>query len=67
MILKSFLDSLNCNFDLIFITETENAQPNEIEEIIQNYKFYIDAPIAGKGSKGGANILVKTNSFDNIE
>ena len=67
LILKSFLDSLNCNFDLIFITETGNAQPNEIEEIFKNYKFYIDAPIAGKGSKGGAGILVNTNSFDSIE
>merc|ERR1739842_203526 len=66
-ILKSFLDSLNCNFDLIFITETGHGQPNEIEEIFKNYKFYIDAPIAGKGSKDGADILVNTNSFDSIE
>ena len=65
--MKTYLDSLNCNFDLIFLTETGNAQPSEIEEIFQNYKFYIDAPLIGKGSKGGAGILVNTNSFDNIE
>ena len=67
LILKTYLDSLNCNFDLIFLTETGHAQPSEIEEIFQNYKFYIDAPLIGKGSKGGAGILVNTNSFDNIE
>ena len=52
---------------MIFLTETGNAQPNEIEEIFPDYKFFIDAPIAGKGSKGGAGILVNINSFDTIE
>ena len=65
--MKTYLDSLNCNFDLIFLTETGNAQPNEIEDIFQNYKFYIDTPLIGKGSKGGAGILVNINSFGNIE
>ncbi|CAL4095019.1 unnamed protein product [Meganyctiphanes norvegica] len=67
LILKSYLESLNCTFDLIFLTETGNARPDEIEEIFQNYKFYIDSPIPGKGSKGGASILINKNSFDSIE
>ena len=67
LILKTYLDSLNCNFDLILLTETGNAKPDEIEEIFQNYKLYIDAPMIGKGSKGGAGILVNTSSFDYVE
>ena len=58
---------MKCDFDLIFLTETGNAIINEIEEIFQNYKCYIDAPTPGKGSKGGAGILINKNSFDHIE
>ena len=67
ILLKSYIESLKCNFDLIFLTETGNASINEIEEIFHNYKFFLDEPIPGKGSKGGAGILVNINSFNYIE
>ena len=67
IILKSYIESLKCMFDIIFLTETGNTSINEIENIFQGYKFYLDSPILKKGSKGGAGILVNQNSFENIE
>ena len=67
IILKSYLESLKCTFDIIFLTETGNTTLFEIEDTFQNYKFYLDPPIAKRGSKGGAGILVNQNSFDSIE
>ena len=67
IILKSYLESLNSSFDLIFLTETGHAIHNEIEETFTNYKLFLDPPSLHKGSKGGAGLLVNTDSFDVIE
>ena len=67
LILKTYLESLNCDFDLIFLSETGNANVSEIEEIFDNYTFYIDNPIQKRGSKGGSGILINKNSFNSIE
>ena len=44
IILKSYLESLNSSFDLIFLTETGHAIHNEIEETFTNYKLFLDPP-----------------------
>ena len=49
------------------MSETGNCKISEIEEIFQNYKLYLDAPTPGKGSKGGAGILVNKDSFNSVE
>lgn len=67
LLLKHYIESLNCNFDLIFLSETGNAKTEEIEEIFINYIFFIDPPKQGRGSKGGSGILVNRNSFKSIE
>ena len=67
LILKLYFESLKCKFDIIFITETGNASKSEIEHVFQDYEFFIDTPTPGKGSKGGAGILVNKNSFNEIE
>ena len=67
LILKSFLNDLNCCFDIIFLSETGNANIGEIEEVFDNYNFFIDTPKSGKGSKGGSGILVNKKSFDSFE
>ena len=66
-ILKLDLETLNCDFDLIFLSETGKAIPAEIEETFQNYKFFLDAPRLKRGSKGGSGILVNKNSFDSMD
>ena len=53
VILKSYLETLNCTFDLIFLTETGSANPSEIENIFQNYKLFIDPPSLKKGVREG--------------
>ena len=67
LILKSYLEDLKCNFDLIFLSETGNVIVNEIEEVFDHYKFYYDAPSQKRGSKGGSGILINKESFDKIE
>ena len=67
ILLKTYLEDLKCTFDLIVLSETGNAKVQEIEDIFQNYKFYIDPPKTGKGSKGGVGILVNKYSFNQIE
>ena len=66
-ILKLDLETLNCDFDLIFLSETGKAIPAEIEETFQNYKFFLDAPRLKRGSKGGSGILVNKSSFDSMD
>ena len=66
-ILKLDLETLNCDFDLIFLSETGKAIPAEIEETFQNYKFFLDAPRLKRGSKGGSGILVNKNSFGSMD
>ena len=64
LLLNTYLDSLKCNFDIIVLSETGNAKIEEIEDIFQNYKFYLDPPKTGKGSKGGIGILVNKDNFN---
>ena len=66
-ILKLDLENLNCDFDLIFLSETGNAIPAEIEETFPNYTFLLDAPRLKRGSKGGSGILVNKNSFNSMD
>ena len=67
IILKSYLESLKCKFDIIFLTETGNATKHEIEHFFQDYEFLIDTPKPGKSNKGGAGILIRRNTFNEIE
>ena len=38
-----------------------------MEEIFNNYRFFLDAPKQGRGTKGGVGILINENSFNTIE
>ena len=62
-LLHAFLSLLQCDFDIIMLTELGHADVELIEKIFKNYKLYADLP---KTSKGGAGILVKTDRFDSI-
>ena len=61
--LKSYLDTLGCEFDLIFLSETGHANIASVEDIFKGYNLIYQPPFT---SKGGAGILIKTNSFDSI-
>ena len=67
LLLKTYLENLKYTFDLIVLSETGNVKVEEIENIFQNYKLYVDLPKTGRGSKGGVGILVNKQSFNQIE
>ena len=54
--LKSYLECLKCNFDVILLTEIGKTDINYIKEIFTDNKLYAELP---KSNKGGAGILVK--------
>ena len=62
--LKAFLSCLNCDFDIILMTEIGHIIKQLIEKVFTDYEIYYDL---SKASKGGAGILVKKDKFDEIE
>ena len=62
-ILKAYLDTLGCEFDLIFLSETGRVNIASVEDIFKDYNLIYQPPST---AKGGAGILIKTNSFDSI-
>ena len=62
--LKAYLSCLNCNFDVLLLTEIGNANKELIENIFTDYNFYYEQT---KWKKGGAGILVKRHHFDEIK
>ena len=62
--LLAYLTCLNSNFDAILLTECGNALQASIEETFQDYDFYYNPPTT---QKGGAAILIRKNTFSNIE
>ena len=63
-ILKAFLSCLNCNFDVILLTEIGHVIKQLIEKVFTDYEIYYDL---SEAQKGGAGILVKKERFDEIE
>ena len=61
--LKSYLETLGCKFDLIFISETGHVNISSIEDVFKGYSFIYEPPST---AKGGAGILIKNNSFESI-
>ena len=62
--LKAFLSCLNCNFDVLLLTEIGNTNKELIENVFTDYTLYYEH---SKLKKGGAGILVKNEYFDEIE
>ena len=62
--LYAYLESLNCTFDIIFVTECGDAMVPSIEEVFHSYKFFMTPP---SSSKGGAGILIHEDLIKNIE
>ena len=62
--LYAYLESLNCTFDIILITECGNVKKASIEEVFCSYKFYMTTP---NSKKGGAGILIHEDLIKNIE
>ena len=62
--LKAFLSCLNCNFDVLFLTEIGNTNKELIENVFNEYTLYYEH---SKLKKGGAGILIKSELFDEIE
>ena len=60
----AFLSCLNCNFDLILLTEIGKTDKQLVEKVFSNCTQYFDIPQA---KKGGAGILVRNGRFDEIE
>ena len=63
-ILKAFLSCLNCDFDVLLLTEIGNPDKQLIEEVFKHHTLYFDPP---KGRKGGAGIIIRNDCFDEIE
>ena len=63
-LLKAFLSSLNCIFDVLLLTEIGYPDKELIEKVFKNYTLYFDPP---KSKKGGAGILIRNDCFDEIE
>ena len=61
--LKAFLSCLNCNFDLILLTEIGNINEKLIEEVFDNYSLCYNKSTS---KKGGAGILIRDDKFDEI-
>ena len=62
--LLAYLNSLNCIFDIILLTECGHALQASIEEVFGDHELFLKPP---KSNKGGAGILVRKNKFENIE
>ena len=62
--LAAYLNSLNCTFDIILLTECGHALQASIEEVFWDHEFFFKPP---RTSKGGAGILVRKNMFENID
>ena len=62
--LKAFLACLNCNFDVLLLTEIGITDKQLIENVFDNYTLYYDH---SKAKKGGAGILIRNDCFDEIE
>ena len=62
--LNAYLSCLNCNFDLILLTEIGITDKQLIEKAFVNYTLYFDH---SKAKKGGAGILVRNERFEEIE
>ena len=63
-VLNAYLSCLNSNFDIILLTEIGHANKELIEKVFTDYTLFYDL---SKSQKGGAGILVKSDSFDDIE
>ena len=63
-ILKAYLSCLNCNFDVLLLTEIGHSDKQLIEEVFENYTLYFDH---SKAKKGGAGILIRNDCYDEIE
>ena len=63
-LLKAFLACLNCNFDVLLLTEIGNPDKQLIEKVFENHTLYFDP---AKSKKGGAGILIRNDYFDEIE
>ena len=62
--MKAYLSCLNSNFDIILLTELGHANKQLIEYVFTDYSLYHDLSVS---QKGGAGILVRNDSFDDIE
>ena len=62
-ILLSYLESLNTEFDVIFLSEIGKVNVALAESIFVGYKLIHQPPST---AKGGAGMLVKINTFDSI-
>ena len=62
--LKAYLACLNCDFDLMLLTEIGNVNSRLIEEVFVDYSLHYNS---SKAQKGGAGILVRKEIFDEIE
>ena len=62
-LLYSFLELLNIEFDIIFLSETGKVNVALAESIFDGYKLIYQPP---SSSKGGAGMLIKTSKFDDI-
>ena len=58
-----YLSTLPIQFDIIFLTETGRVNIEWAESIFEGYKFLYQPP---SSNKGGAGMLIKTDSFDNF-
>ena len=61
--LLSYLESLNTEFDIIFLSEIDKVYVALAESIFVGYKLFHQPPST---AKGGAGMLVKINKFDSI-
>ena len=62
--LAAYLECLNSTFDIILLTECGHALKTSIEEVFQNYEFFMSPPTS---NKGGAGILIHRNLYKSIE
>ena len=62
-LLFSFLELLNIEFDIIFLSETGKVNVALAESIFEGYKLIHQPPST---AKGGAGMLIKMSKFDSI-
>ena len=62
-LLYSFLELLNIEFDIIFLSETGKVNVALAESIFVGYKLIYQPPST---AKGGAGMLIKMSKFDSI-
>ena len=62
--LTCYLEELKINFDIIMLTETRQTTPGYIEFLFPEYDIFLDNP---KTLKGGACIIVRKNTFENVK